>query len=106
MAGPASDSLFVASTGLRYLARNWKFESISLQPSSGESVANSKRHVIWPIPDKGLKNRIHSPTPVRRRALCTSQAVVGGTLRLLPADLCPRVSERTARESCRPSCAP
>ena len=61
---------------------------------------------IWPIPDKGLKNRIHSPTPVRRRALCTSQAVVGGTLRLLPADLCPRVSERAARESCRPSCAP
>jgi hypothetical protein len=31
MAGPASDGLFVASTGLRYLARNWKFESISLQ---------------------------------------------------------------------------
>src|ERR1700751_4551664 len=25
------DRLFVASTGLRYLARNWKFESISLQ---------------------------------------------------------------------------
>jgi hypothetical protein len=24
------DRLFVASTGLRYLARNWKFESISL----------------------------------------------------------------------------
>ena len=31
MAGPASDRLFVASTGLRYLARNWKFESVSLQ---------------------------------------------------------------------------
>ena len=25
------DRLFMASTGLRYLARNWKFESISLQ---------------------------------------------------------------------------
>ena len=31
MAGPASDRLFVTSTGLCYLARNWKFESISLQ---------------------------------------------------------------------------
>jgi hypothetical protein len=41
--GPASDRLFVASTGLRYLARNWKFESISLQGRvSNEPMATSR----------------------------------------------------------------
>jgi hypothetical protein len=39
--GPASDCLFVASTGLRYLARNWKFE-IHLPPGESQQRTNGK----------------------------------------------------------------
>ena len=48
MAGPASDRLFVASTGLRYLARNWKFESISLRRGVVTNLTPSTRAPLRP----------------------------------------------------------